>query len=459
MRSLSLVTRIRGRCQFNRTVGSVRLRLRAGAGEKAISDCEALRQKGNNVAQNTNAWLLSDSIPPSGRAIPGWLRSSLLLNSGTLLGLGLLSIAIAIHVVTLRTSGIPGDLYLWFDQAQADGKLLRVQEDHRPANGKSPAKHLYRYQFSFTTADGRLITGSCIASHKLHWANWKQNPRVLVEYSPKRPEYSRIVGATIEESDTLILFGLFLPVIGCVLVASGIWHGRKAIRILKVGLPSKATVTHCFFTKPRAKFEFGIGDASVRRKRAEYSHGIAPIPLIEFQNQIHAEHRAMFDDRGRYRGTPSVRRTMYPMAAIMGAMLATFATLAATGLWFGRPKFLWLTIAAPLGAVVGGLIESQGLFLTRSIVPSKKDDLPPQFQQVLCQLSTLDSPETPKINFQSRLQLHGDSRDSTPRWALFFPQGSKMTAVLIESLGSNTTLKIKSRFQSRMIEEWFESSA
>lgn len=187
------------------------------------------------------------SRPP--RPVPRPVRSRLLANMATYVG-ALLFGASCVPCVGMNLSAhIPERLALSNHPATAPGVVTRIEATGYEENGT----RVYRHRFLFKDRDGKPRAGF---SYRAGLAFPRksidvelpidQRPEVTIEYVVANPEISRIQGERPGPVGLAFAGFLLLPVLaGLVILAGGLIHGYRRIRLLSNGEAVVATLVSC----------------------------------------------------------------------------------------------------------------------------------------------------------------------------------------------------------------------
>lgn len=172
-------------------------------------------------------------LEPAPRHVPLVLRMCLLwggivqIIGWTFLAVGLLVSAIFLPQTDLSFVTFPSE------PSVADGRVTGIVAISAKVN-ESPVLAL-TYEYTLASGDRWRDTSYVTASDLAV----SEGSSVAVEYDPVQPDRSRIRGTRRAPFPPWVLFVLFFPVLGVILVLVGVPRGLRQIRLLRSGRPAR----------------------------------------------------------------------------------------------------------------------------------------------------------------------------------------------------------------------------
>lgn len=178
-------------------------------------------------------------LQPAPRKLPWLLTLSLILSSGWLAGLALLSFGFLFAWAFVQPTGICKEARLRFGHpATTSGQVLESFDTHLSVGeaGSGGVVYVYGCDYTFTVAEGKF-RGRSYTNGQVFWPG----ERVTVEYLPGKPEISGIRGARAASKGwVLAVFPLLFPLAGLIQVANQTRKGLVRARLIRTGEPDLA---------------------------------------------------------------------------------------------------------------------------------------------------------------------------------------------------------------------------
>lgn len=147
----------------------------------------------------------------------------------------------------------------------AKGTIVSVEETGASENEQVIYKVRYQY-----TVEGRAYRGRSFGTS----AYFDAGEMTSIEYLESNPAASRIEGMRRYRFSAWAMFVVIFPLVGIIIVAIGMWRGRRALYILRHGVPTMGRMTSKVETgtrvneRPLYKVSFQYEDAQGRARNA-----------------------------------------------------------------------------------------------------------------------------------------------------------------------------------------------
>lgn len=219
-------------------------------------------------------------LPPP-RAVPLTVRAAALTGGASLAGTVVFSAGMALFWFVAGLAG--REVPFWFAGTleRAPARVIAV-EPSRWTHGRAGAMKRYRYEY--TTADGIVRRGVSYRTPTQRGSSYE------VEFSPRLPSVSRLVGAQASPLGFVGVTTIAFPTAGFFLLRLGVRAGWRAIRLMRAGQLAVGWVSAVPSEAPRATGEPPPNKFNVRFTAAGGQK-------VTFLHEVRERHDEVGDER------------------------------------------------------------------------------------------------------------------------------------------------------------------